>query len=62
MTDGVIIETVLVCSRTSGHQVLSYDVFIHGDSLGGDDMISIHGLKVLLIQIAISKTLKMIIV
>ena len=50
MTDGVIIETVLVCSRTSGHKVLSSEEFIHDDSLGGDDMISIHGLKVLLIQ------------
>ena len=50
MTDGVIIETVLVCSSTSGHQVLSSEEFIHDDSLGGDDMISIHGLKVLLIQ------------
>ena len=50
MTDGVIIETVLVCSRTSGHKVLSSEEFIHDDSLGGDDMISMHGLKVLLIQ------------
>ena len=50
MTDGVIIETVLVCSTTSGHQVLSYEEFIHDDSLGGDDMISIHALKVFMIQ------------